>query len=298
MSLFDIFKSKSPEPDNNANSSSNKNQEQQERYALQAFHQLQAETKVPCVKIDLTNTKPDIFQSKVGGMGYIPRDGKFPTDSKGRQLRLLAQIDCSEIQINEYPKEGLLQFWILNDDVCGLNFDDNTKQDTFRIIFHKNIDKSVTEDDIKAKFKENEFDKDDMMPNRGEYGLKFNMSEDSLSLSDCRFDNKFAEQYNQLNPAETIESYGDLDIEVDDIDDNSAAFGHKIGGYPAFTQYDPREESSADNYDFLLLQLDSNYEGDNDMMMWGDSGICNFFISSQKLKNLDFSDVIYNWDCC
>lgn len=31
--------------------------------------------------------------------------------------------------------------------------------------------------------------------------------------------------------------------------------------------------------------------------MWGDSGICGFFINREKLKELDFSDVIYNWDC-
>ena len=32
--------------------------------------------------------------------------------------------------------------------------------------------------------------------------------------------------------------------------------------------------------------------------MWGDAGIYGFFINRQKLKNLDFDDVIYNWDCC
>ncbi|ETJ18863.1 hypothetical protein Q604_UNBC18576G0001, partial [human gut metagenome] len=30
---------------------------------------------------------------------------------------------------------------------------------------------------------------------------------------------------------------------------------------------------------------------------WGDGGVCNFFINKDKLKNLDFSDVLYNWDC-
>ncbi|MFQ9092904.1 MAG: DUF1963 domain-containing protein [Ruminococcus sp.] len=31
----------------------------------------------------------------------------------------------------KFPRQGLLQFWILNDDVSGLNFDDITLQDTF-----------------------------------------------------------------------------------------------------------------------------------------------------------------------
>ena len=36
---------------------------------------------------------------------------------------------------------------------------------------------------------------------------------------------------------------------------------------------------------------------ENGYIMWGDSGVCNFFINKDKLKNLDFSDVLYNWDC-
>ena len=71
---------------------------------------------------------------------------------------------------------------------------------------------------------------------------------------------------------------------------------HRIGGYPYFTQEDPREENS--KYDFLLFQLDSDYTDNTDKVMWGDSGIGNFFINSERLKKLDFSDVLYNWDCC
>ena len=46
-------------------------------------------------------------------------------------------------------------------------------------------------------------------------------------------------------------------------------------------------------YDTLLLQIDSE-----DDIMWGDSGIANFFISEEDLKNKNFEDMLYNWDCC
>ena len=40
-------------------------------------------------------------------------------------------------------------------------------------------------------------------------------------------------------------------------------------------------------------------EGDGeDEIMWGDCGVGNFFISSDDLKRLDFSRVLYTWDCC
>jgi len=44
----------------------------------------------------------------------------------------------------------------------------------------------------------------------------------------------------------------------------------------------------------LLLQLDSD---DSIDLMWGDSGVGNFFIKDEDLKNLNFSNVLYNWDC-
>lgn len=47
-------------------------------------------------------------------------------------------------------------------------------------------------------------------------------------------------------------------------------------------------------HNILLLQIDT----DNSLnIMWGDSGVANFFIRKEDLLNLDFSNVIYNWDC-
>ena len=68
-----------------------------------------------------------------------------------------------------------------------------------------------------------------------------------------------------------------------------ATDGHHLLGYPYFTQEDPREGL----YKTLLFQMDS----DNGIL-WGDAGVGNFFIDLEKLKQRDFSDVFYTWDCC
>ena len=70
--------------------------------------------------------------------------------------------------------------------------------------------------------------------------------------------------------------------------------GHKIGGFPNFTQSDVREIG---DYEILLLQIDSEGTEKNEIM-WGDCGIANFFIREKDLKELNFEKVIYNWDCC
>ena len=80
----------------------------------------------------------------------------------------------------------------------------------------------------------------------------------------------------------------------DEFNENSG-FGHKLFGYPAFTQVDPRSMVSYSQY-ILLLQIDSIGVADKEIM-WGDSGICNFFITEADLKDKDFSKVLYNWDC-
>lgn len=224
----------------------------------------------PCVKITLTDTKPSVFESKIGGLGYIPHDKDFPTDSKGNQLRLLAQIECDKIQLDGFMKTGLLQFWVLNDDVSGMEWDDQTKQDGFRVIYYSEIDKTVTKEEIESKFVKNEFDDDDMLPVFRECGMSFE-----------KFENRFID-YSQELPEEFY-------------DEN---IGHKVGGYPYFTQSDPRNDEMLEYYDFLLFQLDTDSIGEEDVVMWGDCGVGNFFINSEKLKNQDFSDVLYNWDCC
>ncbi len=228
----------------------------------------------PCIKFKLLDNQPDIFSSKAGGLGYIPHDGDFPIAEEGNQLRLLAQIDCSEINFEPFPKSGLLQFWILNDEEYG-GFD-ITKQDTFRVIYYPEVDRTVTKEEIQKKLIKSEYDEDEYnMPVSGEYGMTFETAK-SYERPDSEADE------------EEWDKYGEF---VDEI------FNHQIGGYPYFTQDDPREENS--KYDFLLFQLDSDYDsGENDRVMWGDAGVGNFFINTEKLKALDFSDVLYNWDCC
>ena len=72
--------------------------------------------------------------------------------------------------------------------------------------------------------------------------------------------------------------------------------GHQIGGYPDFTQNDPREEHDELKDYILLFQLQSEWE-DGIEIIWGDLGVGGFFIHPDDLAKLDFSKVAYSWDC-
>ena len=142
MGLLDIFKQKDSVPEK---ATTCEKTDSGANMVKEIREEILQKTAIPYMKLQLTDTKPGLFDSKVGGIGYVPHDAKIPEDSKGTQLRLLAQIDCAEISLEDFPHQGLLQFWILNDDVSGLNFDDNTLQDTFRVLYFKEPDRTVTE---------------------------------------------------------------------------------------------------------------------------------------------------------
>jgi uncharacterized protein YwqG len=66
--------------------------------------------------------------------------------------------------------------------------------------------------------------------------------------------------------------------------------GHKVGGWPGFTQCDQRDP---DDDSVLLFQLDSQ---SNVGIMWGELGVGNFFVRPKDLAERDFSRVGFRWD--
>ena len=281
-----------------------------------AMQVLEERTSVPMMNVKLIDNNPTIFDSRVGGVvGYLPKGEKIPTDSKGNQLRLLAQINCEDVGLEEFPEKGILQFWVLNDDSYGLNFNNSTKQDTFRVIYHENIDRTVNEQDILSQVVKTAYEISDdyfvIQPSNAKLGLEFEKTQGFLTDCDYRFEDIFFNDifkklfpYDENDEDYEIESYYELIESLGEFDDVCAENskrkdGHKIGGYPRFTQIDPRKyHKDFNRFDYLLFQLDTDrYKEAGIEVMWGDYGIGNFFINKEKLKAKDFSDVLYNWDC-
>lgn len=267
--------------------------------------------KKPMIEISLSDDKPNLFQSKFGGVPYLPKDKEVPKNKENEQLTLLAQINIDELPENNiYPmKEGILQFWILNDDILGLDYDTNLG-DGYKIIYYKDIDKSVTEEEVLEKYKPYK-DEDSYFPIEGEFSLSFKLTDGYFSDSNDDFreivDREMKKFYdeNKEKYSEILKIYDkenqlnyweiwDILEEDKEIEEKLFEAGHKIGGFPNFTQSDIREVG---DYEILLLQIDSDRTEKNEIM-WGDCGIANFFIREKDLKELNFDKAIYNWDCC
>jgi uncharacterized protein YwqG len=70
----------------------------------------------------IPNITPEIFDSKLGGLPYWTPDKNYPTNSNGEKLILLAQINFDREKVDSpIPANGMLQFFITNDDMLGMN---------------------------------------------------------------------------------------------------------------------------------------------------------------------------------
>ena len=257
-------------------------------------------SKTENYSIQISKETPEIFDSKIGGIAYWSPDLVYPVNSKGKKLFLLAQINFEKEKTESpLPTTGLLQFFIGDDDVMGLNFNNFTVQENFRIIYHENIDYKMTKESVK------QLDIPDSKnaqcyPVYNEYKISLTKSVDYVNIHDFRFDKFFSIAYKEIYGKEIKEDEKFYKV-LNDEESEKLREGlkindcnHKMLGYSYFTQEDPRYDKRYNDYDTLLFQLDSEGE----YILWGDCGIGNFFINKKTLLEKDFSKVLYNWDCC
>ena len=241
-----------------------------------------------------------LTDSKFAGTPYIPKDGTLPTSVDGKPLFMLAQINCEQLPENTlYPKKGLLQFWIAATEapLYGLDYEAPCSNDFKRVIYYPTFGEALPIDDFINDYI---FDDQNLPFNsKRQFTLHFKKDTESISLEERATTQLFFEKWNETFSTHitTIDEF--FDEVPDDICEEINVYllkeptGHKIGGYPYFIEYDPREEN--DPHTFLLLQIDiDNIEGEE--ICWGNlGGIANFFISSEDLDNCKFDNIFFHW---
>ena len=260
------------------------------------------------IKINLiSETKTPLTSSNVAGWFYLPKTSTIPTTSKGEQLMYLAQINCDELPENSiYPSKGIMQFWIFGGDYnLGNDYTKPTSDSKKRVIYYPEIDKHFSEEELREMYEPQKDKKEDELITPINDGAPFAMSFEKTSQwimpNDFRFEEIFTEKLNEHideQQAEGDESYDIDDEEVDEIIEELDISNHtQIGGYGHFTQEDPRVYEDFEDYTELLFQLDSEFGTDDYYILWGDCGVGNFFATKEQLRNLDFAESLYSWDC-
>lgn len=271
------------------------------------MEELKKRTKQEAFTLKISKDKvPGLCDSKLGGIPYWDIQKKYPENSQGGKLMLLSQINLEQYDFGELlPKKGMLQFFTGVDDVFGLDFDEQDKQDTFRVIYHETVNYNTTKEAIMSIGVPSNLDEEmlEYTPVTKEYALEILKTEAYMGESDHRFESLFREIAKEQGiPLKEGESLYNLleDKTYEQMVEEIPNTGHRLLGYPFFTQTDPREsDEKYSYYDTLLFQLNSDYEDKyGDLVLWGDCGVGNFFINKEDLKNCNFSKILYNWDCC
>lgn len=237
--------------------------------------------------------QPDLLGSRFGGTAYWESGHDTPTDERGQPLALLVQLnfaDFADLPTHvDLPSSGILQCFIpRDDDYYGADLDHVGTAGKMQVKFWQDphVDKATTWVEKDAKDSEN-----DLIPVFGAHQLTFasKKSVANIDVIEC------AEALN-ANPFEVLEDVALNEKEetafYDAINDYADASGHQLLGYPHVIQGDPREDSDYR----LLLQIDTDMDGDNDIM-WGNNGVGHLFITPEDLAARRFNKLWFSWDC-
>lgn len=245
-------------------------------------------TRQPAFHIQAAySTSDNRLSSQFGGYPYWQSGADMPMDDDDSPMALLAQINFADVPAHpDLPSQGILQFFIpKQDDYYGADFD-NVGAGALITQFWPNPSTDALID------WPNNLKEDDLTPVNGCHALTFTSTEDVAGIDTI----ECAEAMN-ANPFEVLEDVALNEKEetqfFDNITDFTESYGHKLLGYPYFTQEEPRQDSSYR----LLLQIDTDMDGDNDIM-WGDNGVGQLFIRDEDLKQQRFDKVWFYWDCC
>ncbi len=264
------------------------------RLCQQVVDEIQAQSKRPLCRLHLSKRPFGVADSHLGGTPYVPHDGQIPTDVKGSQLWLCAQINFAQLpRLEGFPESGILQIfledWHFGD--FGLEADTFPPQEYWRAVYYPEIDPTVTMEECDAKMAipwaeakrsnmprpANKFDLQDI--ERGDDSLwrcpevplkvEFQDAEhEGVTYEDFRFEQLFAAALNARLPDADPDEF--MPYELDDetpaerealekLRGQIAGGGCKIGGYPNYLQDDPRlyddENEGWADCGTLLLQL-------------------------------------------
>ena len=250
---------------------------------IAAFEAQAAAMTLPSVQLEAVRDPIGPAGTRIGGPAWLADDEAWPQGRDGRPMEFLAQIDFGELPpLPDYPTEGLLQFFIARDDRFGADYEDPSKSD-LRLLwrseplaggclldqppFLNELDSTPLDRKVRAAGQALRGSPSTRRPEPGSWPLE--QALDELGIG------------NAANVADLLDPFGDEDEPPNRF----------VGGHPRFVQWDFRKRGFLDDYDRVLVQLDSA-----NGLLWGDCGWAVFMIRRADLLARDFSRVAYSWE--
>lgn len=254
---------------------------------FQRFLDWREAAKLPAILLEPAGrAAPEAGGSRYGGMVWLPAGEAWPVGRDGQPLGFLAQLDFARLPpIADFPRSGVLQFFIGRNDHYGADFDHPEAGD-YKVIWRERLDGPGRLHRAPPVAGGGE----DFSPlyaaaARDGVALAGRAARQAPDAGDWTFHRDLGALI-ERDPTERI--FSAIDREKELLPD----FSH-VGGHPGFTQSDYREAAPYRDVDRVLLQLWS----DDTTLMWGDSGQGQFTIRRADLLKRDFGKALYQWDC-
>jgi uncharacterized protein YwqG len=218
-----------------------------------------------------------VWQSKIGGNPYFPKDLEYPIDpGSGKAMPLLMQINCADVpQIAgfDFPQHGILQFYLGYEPA-----DADGVPDKYRVLYFSEVDRDESRLITDFNFIE------DYLTIRELYGeiypIEFAVSHDLFWESRSSEGINIPEAFVELCQAFST-WISDCDFEK-----QTGIRGNKLGGYVDFHSNTNEIAEFANGR--LLLELYHPSCIDDSFL---------FFIPDDRLRDRDFSEVEFYFVC-
>ncbi len=256
-------------------------------------NQIQEESQRPICRLGLSRESFAVTDSHLGGVPYVPRDGRIPTDEEGNQLWLCAQINFAQMpHMDNFPESGLLQIFLEDWHFGDFGLEDGPfpAQEYWKALYYPEVDKTVTMEECEAKMAvpwaeakrsnmprpASKFDLQDIEQGHDslwrcpEIPLRINFQSveyEGVNDEDFRFDTLFASALERRLPGADPEEFMPYRLRDETSEEREILTkirkqikggGCKMGGYPSYLQDDPRLYDEGEGWaecDTLLLQL-------------------------------------------
>ena len=240
-------------------------------------------TAKECYKFEVEEGTPEILDDKIGGMPYLPVGEEIPLDKENNPMVLLVQINLKNVDLENYPKEGILEIFI--DKECNWPCDYKVKYFKEGQEYRKDFSDMSFENYIYDKPLKIKLVKDvEHMP-LNDYRFSDTISQVASEVTGLQLENfSDVEEYFEKNGHDLFEEAYKVNI-----------FPGNLSGYADFTQSDPRPIKGSPDKVECLVKIDSNIKHG---VMIGDCGIIFSFISAEDIKSGNFENAIVDWDCC
>lgn len=249
------------------------------------------ELRLPCAVIERAPGVPSATGSFLGGHPYRPAGLPWPSDDEG-PMPFVCQLSFAEVPaLPEFPRHGLLQWFVSNDDTMGLTFDDTQGSTGFHVEWFADVSApSVANPTADTPVAADAYTPVSS-PSPVRLGFRSDVDLpcwDELEATHPEFTEDVAWERIEEDLGDDRDALWDVRVRGGDRS--------RVGGYANFTQFDPRVEgpwAGSAHVQRLIVELDSQ----DGLTGWGDGGIGHLFGDPARLADGDLSTITYHWDC-